>query len=61
MKVKLFFKHCICAIRYGEWECGFASKKEWPDKETLYMGGTYYDGFHFAVHVWRFYIYVYYF
>jgi hypothetical protein len=55
-----FIKQAIFAIRHGSWYAGFASEKEWPSKPKLCVVTAYYDGYHFAVHLWRFYIGVHY-
>jgi len=49
-------QHIVRSIKYGEWSCGFATKKEWPTKERFSISAMYYDGWHWALHIGCFYI-----
>jgi hypothetical protein len=53
-------KHLWYALRYGQWYIGYCSKKELPNKPYFGYFSDYYDGYHKAFHLWRFYIAVYY-
>lgn len=57
MKLRLI----IDAFKYGEWSCGFETRKTWKNKSYLFCGHTYYDGNHFAIHIWGFYLNINYF
>lgn len=55
-KVKKIFYHLYYSIKRGEWSMGFESRKTWPGKPYLRFFRTYYDGHHFCIHLWWFYI-----
>ena len=44
-------------IRYGEWSWGFDYNNEWPEKCKLGVFNDWYDGYHFSIHVWKFWVY----
>lgn len=48
-----FFDHIATAITLGDWCCGF---EKWDGKPMLMCGVMPYDGWNFALHVWRFYV-----
>jgi len=56
MKEPKWYEHLYWSIRYGKWSCGFASKKEWAEKERLSLSVMYYDGWHWALHIGGFYV-----
>lgn len=48
------------AIRYGQWDIGWYTKKEWPTKNRFGFFTAYYDGMHAAIHLGPFCLSVYY-
>jgi len=50
-------RHSYFAIRYGEWDIGW--DKEWltkPDHTFFHVGHCYYDEFHAAIRIGKFYL-----
>jgi hypothetical protein len=53
-------KEVYWATMYGEWSFGFASKNKWPDKPHLKIQKINFNGESVVLHVWRFYVEVFY-
>ncbi len=54
------FQHIYYAIRQGDWSAGFDSRKTWEDKPYFLADYTYYDGNHACIHIWYFWVSVFY-
>lgn len=55
--MKNLIKHIYYAVRYGDWDIGW--DKTWltqPDHTFFYAGHCYYDGYHAAIRIGKFYI-----
>lgn len=50
------FRHIYLAFKQGDWCCGFEGRDRWPGKSYFSCGTIYYDGYHWALHIWKFYI-----
>lgn len=48
-----FIEHAYTAIKYGEWFYGF---KRWEGKPMFCISLMPYDGWHFCIHLWKFYV-----
>lgn len=44
------------AIRYGEWDARWATRKTWPGKPYLAVLSGFYDGHYLALHLGPFYV-----
>lgn len=50
-------KHIYWAIRYGKWDIGFSTRKNWKDKPYFGAFSTFYDAQYFnSLHIGTFYI-----
>lgn len=48
--------HIARSIFYGDWTCGWATRKSWPTKRRFGWFADYYDGWHWAFHIGPFYV-----
>lgn len=48
------------AVRYGAWDIGWATKKQWPSKRQFGFFAIYHDGMHASFHLGPFYVSVFY-
>jgi hypothetical protein len=46
-------KFFIRAMRYGKWSCGF---EQWEGKPQFDFAYFYYDGHHYCLHIWKFWV-----
>lgn len=51
--MRKFFSHCWGAIRYGEWDWGW---EMYEGKPKFGFFSTYYDGYHFCFHCYKFWL-----
>jgi hypothetical protein len=51
-----WWKHLYRSIRWGDWDIGWETRKTWKDKPYLDLCATYYDGYHWCIHLGPFYV-----
>jgi hypothetical protein len=46
----------VYLLRYGYWDCGFATRRAWPNKPMLDFAWWWYDGPILSIHIGTFYL-----
>jgi len=51
-----WWQHIYWSARQGEWVIGFETRKTWRGKPYFAFASSYYDGWHWCLHIGQFYV-----